>query len=64
MFEKMKNYLVTNKRRIGMSLFGVIVCAISVGIFKIAALVVEAATEYGGAHYAALPGAFLGLFMV
>lgn len=41
MLEKMKNYLVTNKRRIGMSLFGVIVCAISVGIFKIAALGVD-----------------------
>lgn len=35
------NYLKTNRRRIGMSLFGVIICAISVGIFKIAALGVD-----------------------
>ena len=34
-------YLSTNKRRIAMSLFGVIICAISVGIFKIAALGVD-----------------------
>lgn len=35
------NYLKANARRIGMSLFGVIICAISVGIFKIAALGVD-----------------------
>lgn len=35
------NYLSDNRRRIGMSLFGVIICAISVGIFKIAALGVD-----------------------
>lgn len=35
------NYLKENARRIGMSLFGVIICAISVGIFKIAALGVD-----------------------
>ena len=34
-------YLKENARRIGMSLFGVIICAISVGIFKIAALGVD-----------------------
>ena len=34
-------YLKKNSRRIGMSLFGVIICAISVGIFKIAALGVD-----------------------
>lgn len=39
--EKIKAYLSENKRRIGMSLFGVIICAISVGIFKIAALGVD-----------------------
>lgn len=33
--------LAKQKRRIGMSLFGVIICAISVGIFKIAALGVD-----------------------
>lgn len=38
---KIKAYLSENKRRIGMSLFGVIICAISVGIFKIAALGVD-----------------------
>jgi len=35
------NYLKKNARRIGMSLFGVVICAISVGIFKIAALGVD-----------------------
>lgn len=33
--------IVENKRRILMSLFGVVICAISVGIFKIAALGVD-----------------------
>lgn len=41
MFEKMVTRLSELKRRIGMSLFGVIICAISVGIFKIAALGVD-----------------------
>lgn len=36
-----KEYLRANSRRIAMSLFGVIICAISVGIFKIAALGVD-----------------------
>lgn len=38
---KVGSYLKTNVRRIEMSLFGVIICAISVGIFKIAALGVD-----------------------
>lgn len=38
---KIVTYLQKNKKRIGMSLFGVIICAISVGIFKIAALGVD-----------------------
>ena len=41
MLEKIKTTLIEQKRRIGMSLFGVIICAISVGIFKIAALGVD-----------------------
>ena len=41
MIEKTKTFLIERKRRIGMSLFGVIICAISVGIFKIAALGVD-----------------------
>ena len=41
LLEKIKKSLTENKRRIGMSLFGVIICAISVGIFKIAALGVD-----------------------
>lgn len=41
MFQKMLTRLSELKRRIGMSLFGVIICAISVGIFKIAALGVD-----------------------
>ena len=39
--EKIIAKLSAIKRRIGMSLFGVIICAISVGIFKIAALGVD-----------------------
>lgn len=38
---KIMEVLRSKKRRIGMSLFGVIICAISVGIFKIAALGVD-----------------------
>lgn len=41
MMEKALKRIVELKRRIGMSLFGVIICAISVGIFKIAALGVD-----------------------
>lgn len=41
MLENAKKFLIVRKRRIGMSLFGVIICAISVGIFKIAALGVD-----------------------
>lgn len=40
-FEVFKKYVTSNKRRIGMSLFGVIICAIAVGVFKIAALGVD-----------------------
>ncbi len=39
--EKIKTYLKENKRRIMMSLAGVIICAVSVGIFKLAALGVD-----------------------
>lgn len=38
---KVGTYLKKNARRIEMSLFGVIICAMSVGIFKIAALGVD-----------------------
>ncbi|HBZ02712.1 MAG TPA: hypothetical protein DEO83_02735 [Lachnospiraceae bacterium] len=38
---KVLNYLNERKRRIFMSLFGVIICAISVGVFKLAALGVD-----------------------
>ncbi len=38
---KVTSYLRKNSRRIFMSLFGVVICAISVGIFKIAALGVD-----------------------
>lgn len=38
---KIGTYLKNNARRIEMSLFGVIICAMSVGIFKIAALGVD-----------------------
>ena len=38
---KVLNFLNERKRRIFMSLFGVIICAISVGVFKLAALGVD-----------------------
>lgn len=41
MKNKVLSYLKDNTRRIGMSLFGVIICAVSVGIFKLAALGVD-----------------------
>ena len=39
--EKIKNFLAERKRRIFMSLAGVIICAVSVGVFKLAALGVD-----------------------
>ena len=41
MKEKIISYLETNKRRIFMSLAGVIICAVSVGVFKLAAFGVD-----------------------
>ncbi len=41
MFEKVKTFLAERKRRIFMSLAGVIICAVSVGVFKLAALGVD-----------------------
>jgi uncharacterized membrane protein YczE len=41
MGEKIGSYLRENKRRIMMSLFGVVICAMSVGVFKLAALGVD-----------------------
>ena len=41
MLEKIKNLLKGTGRRILMSLFGVVICAISVGFFKHAALGVD-----------------------
>lgn len=41
MKEKLKNYFLSKGRRILMSLFGVVICAISVGFFKHAALGVD-----------------------
>lgn len=38
---KVSDFLISRKRRIVMSLFGVIICAISVGVFKLAALGVD-----------------------
>ena len=39
--DKIKDFLAERKKRIIMSLFGVIICAISVGVFKLAALGVD-----------------------
>ena len=52
------------KRRIGMSLFGVIICAISVGIFKIAALGVDPFQSFMAGLDAIVPIKFGTLYMI
>ena len=52
------------KKRIGMSLFGVIVCAISVGIFKIAALGVDLFQSLMSGLDAKIPIGFGTLYVI
>ena len=54
---------ISNKR-IGMSLFGVIICAISVGIFKIAALGVDPFQSFMAGLDAAIPIGFGTLYVI
>jgi len=66
--QKSKNsileYLSKNKRRIGMSLFGVIICAISVGIFKIAALGVDPFQSFMAGLDKMIPISFGTLYVI
>ena len=52
------------KKRIGMSLFGVIICAISVGIFKIAALGVDPFQSFMAGLDAVIPIEFGTLYVI
>ncbi len=52
------------KKRIGMSLFGVIICAISVGIFKIAALGVDPFQSFMAGLDAVVPISFGTLYVI
>lgn len=52
------------RRRIGMSLFGVIICAISVGIFKIAALGVDPFQSFMAGLDAIVPIKFGTLYVI
>ncbi len=52
------------KKRIGMSLFGVIICAISVGIFKIAALGVDPFQSFMAGLDALVPIGFGTLYVI
>ena len=60
----MKNYLVKNRRRIGMSLLGVIICAVSVGIFKLAALGVDPFQSFMSGMDSLIPIGFGTLYMI
>ncbi len=53
-----------NVKRIGMSLFGVIICAISVGIFKIAALGVDPFQSFMAGLDAVVPIKFGTLYVI
>ena len=60
--EKIKNRQMI--KRIGMSLFGVIICAVSVGIFKIAALGVDPFQSFMAGLDALVPIGFGTLYMI
>ena len=62
--QNIKNFILERKRRIGMSLFGVIVCAISVGIFKIAALGVDPFQSLMSGLDKLIPISFGTLYMI
>ena len=64
MKEKLKNYFLTKGRRILMSLFGVVICAISVGFFKHAALGVDPFQSLMAGLDALIPIDFGTLYMI
>lgn len=58
------DYLKKNSRRIGMSLFGVIICAISVGIFKLAVFGVDPFQSFMAGLYKLIPIDFGTLYVI
>lgn len=64
MKEKLKNFFLTKGRRILMSLFGVVICAISVGFFKHAALGVDPFQSLMAGLDAMIPIDFGTLYMI
>lgn len=64
MMTRVKEYLVKNSRRIWMSLLGVIICAVSVGVFKLAALGVDPFQSFMSGMDALIPIGFGTLYMI
>ena len=60
----MREYLSNNRRRIGMSLLGVIICAVSVGVFKLAALGVDPFQSFMSGMDSLIPIGFGTLYMI
>lgn len=61
---KCNAYLTANKRRIFMSLSGVIICAFSVGLFKLAALGVDPFQSLMSGLFAMIPISFGTLYVI
>jgi uncharacterized membrane protein YczE len=64
MKEKILGYLKENKRRIFMSLGGVIICAVSVGVFKLAAFGVDPFQSLMSGLDAMIPIGFGNLYVI
>lgn len=64
MAEKIKGYLIRNRRRILMSLLGVIITGISVGFFRLAALGVDPFTSFMSGIDAVIPLGFGTLYVI
>ena len=61
---KVKEYLKKNRQRIMMSLCGVIICAVSVGVFKLAALGVDPFQSFMAGLDALIPIEFGTLYVI
>ena len=61
---KVKEYLKKNRRRIMMSLCGVIICAVSVGVFKLASLGVDPFLSFMACLDALIPIEFGTLYVI
>ncbi len=64
MTKKAAEFLRTEKRRIMMSLFGVVICAVSVGVFKLAALGVDPFQSLMSGLDAIIPIGFGTLYVI